>query len=141
MNLDAPLRTYIQSISRELPHAEAREHAYRPALKALLEALRPGFQAINEPAHIDIGAPDFIVLENNAPVGFVEAKDVGEDLRRIERSEQMHRYRDALPNLILTDYVEFRWYVKGERRETARRSRALARLGLSVIGAGRSSCS
>ncbi|MCZ7540516.1 MAG: N-6 DNA methylase [Anaerolineae bacterium] len=120
MNLDAPLHTYIPSISRELARAEAREHAYRPALKALLEALKPGFQAINEPAHIDVGAPDFIVLDGQTPIGFVEAKDIGEDLRRVERSEQLRRYLSALPNLILTDYVEFRWYVKGEHRETAR---------------------
>ncbi len=30
-----------------------------------------------------------------------------------------HSYRPGLPNLILTDYLEFRWYVNGERRQTA----------------------
>src|ERR1039458_6538316 len=34
--------------------------------------------------------------------------------------EQFGRYRDGLPNWILTDYLEFRWYVNGERRLTAR---------------------
>ena len=90
MNLDAPLRTYTQAISRELARAEAREHAYRPALKALLEALKPGFQAINEPAHIDVGAPDFIVLDGQSPIGFAEAKDIGEDdLPPISRAPEM----------------------------------------------------
>ena len=42
-----------------------------------------------------------------------------------EKSEQMKRYLPALPNLILTDYLEFRWYVDGEHRQTAR----LARVG------------
>ena len=37
----------------------------------------------------------------------------------------MKRYLPALPNLILTDYLEFRWYVSGEHRQTAR----LARVG------------
>jgi hypothetical protein len=54
------------------------------------------------------------------PLGYVEAKDIGEDLRKVERSEQLKRYRGAFSNLILTDYLEFRHYVDGERRATAR---------------------
>ncbi|MGO8751354.1 MAG: hypothetical protein ACLQNE_35860 [Thermoguttaceae bacterium] len=34
--------------------------------------------------------------------------------------EQFIRYRDGLPNWILTDYLEFRWFVGGEKRLTAR---------------------
>lgn len=37
----------------------------------------------------------------------------------------MKRYLGSLTNLILTDYVEFRWYVSGQRRMTVR----LARVG------------
>src|SRR5205814_305112 len=37
-----------------------------------------------------------------------------------ERSEQLKRYIASLPNLLLTDYVEFRWFVNGEKRETFR---------------------
>jgi hypothetical protein len=47
-------------------------------------------------------------------IGHLEAKDVGKDLDEVEKSEQMKRYLPALPNLILTDYLEFRWYVSGE---------------------------
>jgi hypothetical protein len=120
MTIRDALNAYLRDIEQELKHAEAREHAYRPALKTLLEALAPGFHAINEPAHIQAGAPDFIVMRGQTPVGFVEAKDIDERLSRIENGEQMKRYRDALPNLILTDYIEFRWYVGGEPRGTAR---------------------
>ena len=35
-------------------------------------------------------------------------------------SEQLKRYRKAFPNLILTDYVEFRLYSAGENRLAAR---------------------
>ena len=59
------------------------------------------------------GAPDFIVEHRGVPVGHIECKDVGADLDRAENSEQLKRYRDALPNLILTDYIEFRWYYSG----------------------------
>ena len=50
------------------------------------------------------------------PLGYLETKDVGKNLEEEERSAQLKRYRAALPNLILTDYLEFRWFVGGERR-------------------------
>ena len=34
--------------------------------------------------------------------------------------DQFKRYSDALPNWILTDYLEFRWFVAGEKRLTVR---------------------
>ena len=49
-------------------------------------------------------------------MGYVEAKDVGLDLDQIEKSEQLQRYLEAFPNLVLTNYLEFRWYVNGKRR-------------------------
>ena len=99
----------------------ATEHTHRPALKALLESLDADITATNEPQHIvDVGAPDFIIERNKTPLGYVETKEVGENLDKIEKSEQLKRYRAALPNLLLTDYLEFRWYVEGERRQVAR---------------------
>ncbi|MFN8375918.1 MAG: hypothetical protein U0694_23980 [Anaerolineae bacterium] len=73
---------------------------------------------MNDPKHIKAGAPDFIILRERVPVAFVEAKDIGKDLSRVENDEQMGRYRKALPNLLLTDYLEFRWYVDGQHRRT-----------------------
>ena len=49
----------------------------------------------------------------------MEAKDIGEPLDKIESSDQLKRYRESLGNLVLTDYVEFRWYVGGQHRLTA----------------------
>ena len=49
-------------------------------------------------------------------VGYLEAKDVDAPLSAVERGEQMGRYLPALENLVLTDHLEFRWYVSGERR-------------------------
>jgi len=53
-------------------------------------------------------------------IGYVEAKDIGVPLREAERSEQLRRYLASLDNLILTDYLEFRWYLKGKRQLKAR---------------------
>lgn len=111
--------SYIEEIRNNLARGNATEHTHRPALKTLLESLQPGLVATNEPRRIKAGAPDYILTQGNIPLGYVEAKDVGENLSKTERSEQLKRYRKALPNLVLTDYLEFRWYVDGELRMEA----------------------
>lgn len=112
---------YLDELERKLATGVAQEHAYRPALQRLLESVEGGLNAVNDPKHIAVGAPDFILMRGEQiPIGFLEAKDLGEDLSRVERGEQMKRYKGALPNLILTDYLEFRWYVEGELREIVR---------------------
>lgn len=111
---------YFQQISQALAKGNATEHTHRPALKTLLESLAPGIVATNEPKRIQCGAPDYILTRGQTPLGYVEAKDVGEALDKIEKSDQMKRYLESLSNLILTDYVEFRWYVGGRHRMTAR---------------------
>jgi len=128
--IPSPIDVYRRQIEKELQAGNATEHTHRPALKTLIESLAPGVTATNEPKHrTDCGAPDLVISRKAAhgPVtlGHIEAKDVGKDLDEAEKSEQMKRYLPALPNLILTDYLEFRWYVEGEHRQTAR----LARVG------------
>jgi len=113
------LTLYLREIDAGLRSGNATEHTYRPALKHLLEAGRPGISAINELRRTACGAPDFIVESTATPLGYVETKAPGTDLDAEQDSEQLRRYRSALPNLILTDYLEFRWYVRGELRSTA----------------------
>ncbi len=110
-------KIYLQSLQTALAAGDSTEHTHRPALKALLEALEPGVTATNEPKQVtDCGKPDMAVRRGAVPLGYLETKDVGKNLEEEERSPQVKRYRAALPNLILTDYLEFRWYVGGERR-------------------------
>ena len=120
------VRTYLQDIEGSLKLGYATEHTHRPALKTLIECLVPGAQATNEPKRIECGAPDFIVTRDGAPLGYLEAKDVGANLNAVERSRQLKDYRAALRNLILTDYLEFRWYVNGEHRQTVQLATAAA---------------
>jgi len=114
---------YLEAVERELRSGQATEHTHRPALKHLIERL-DDVQAINEPKRSACGAPDFSVSRptNHGPMtlGYVEAKDVGLALDAVEETSQLDRYRAALRNLVLTDYLEFRWYVDGEWRRTAR---------------------
>jgi predicted helicase len=118
--LEALLRTYLAEIESALRAGNATEHTHRPALKVLLEKLAPGIIATNEPKRISCGAPDYIITRGHVPLGYIEAKDVGLALDSIETDDQLTRYRAGLANLVLTDYLEFRWYVGGEHRLTAR---------------------
>jgi len=117
---NAIFKDYLAQIEQAYKAGNATEHTHRPALKDLLEAFQPGIIATNEPKRIKCGAPDYIITRKDIPLGFVEAKDIGVSLDDTEKSEQLKRYRDGLANLILTDYLEFRWYVSGELRLTAR---------------------
>ncbi len=115
---------YITELRKNLAHGDATEHTHRPALKALLESLGKGVTATNEPKRIACGAPDFIITRKGVPLGHLETKDVGSPLDEMEKGkgphgEQFRRYKEGLPNWILTNYLEFRWYVAGEKRLTA----------------------
>jgi len=120
-----PVQEYLKEIQKHLSAGIATEHTYRSALGHLLESFAKGITATNEPKRVQCGAPDFIVTRGETPLGYVEAKDIGKNLDEAEKTEQMERYREGLSNLILTDYLEFRWYRNGEFAESAR----LARVG------------
>jgi N-6 DNA Methylase len=109
------LTQYLKAIEKEVVAGRATEHTHRPALKTLVESLDKGITATNEPKRVEYGAPDFIVTKGQTPLGYIEAKDVGTSLDNAEKSEQLERYRESLGNLILTDYLEFRWYVRPAR--------------------------
>ena len=53
-------------------------------------------------------------MKNDIPILYIEAKIIGESLEKIEKSKQMERYF-GYANLVLTDYVEFRFYRNGFR--------------------------
>lgn len=105
---------YIAALDQEFSKGDATEHTHRPALKALLEAFGAKIQATNEPKKIAGNAPDYVVRRNAAILGHVEAKDIGTDLAKALETPQLVRYREALPNLVLTDYLEFVWLRQGQ---------------------------
>jgi len=122
-----PLSQYLREIEDALAAGNATEHTPRPALKQFVESLGRDVMATNEPRRAECGAPDYVVSVHTEhgplTVGYVEAKDVGAHLDEVERSEQLTRYRKYLPNLVLTDYLEFRWYVEGDLRAEGRLGR------------------
>ncbi len=112
-------QTYQQHLAADLKRGNATEHTHRSSLKSLLEGMFPEVVATNEPKRIKAGAPDYVVTQGETPLGYIEAKDIGVSLDKTAKSEQLGRYLESLGNLILTDYLEFRWYVEGEHRLSA----------------------
>lgn len=107
---------YLAEISKQLATGHAAEHAYRPALKTLMEQIGD-VDAVNDPKRSEHGAPDFVFLRRGAKdliLGWAEAKDITGNLDKIEKSEQLQRYA-GYPNLFLTNYLEFRFYSNGNR--------------------------
>jgi len=113
------LHNYLREIENTYRKGNATEHTYRSYLKELVETIAPDVVATNEPKRIKCGAPDFIITKKQTPLGYIETKDIGTSLNQAEHTDQTKRYLGSLANLILTDYLEFRWYVGGQPRMTA----------------------
>ncbi len=115
-----PIADYINEINKRYKTGISREHSYRGDLQTLIEKLVTGIIATNEPARISCGAPDYVITKNNIPLGYIEAKDLDDDLDNKNHKEQFDRYRNSLNNLIITNYLEFRFYRDGEKVTTVR---------------------
>src|SRR5438128_8043198 len=108
---------YLDSIESIFRTGKATEHSYRRAFATLVESRsKDEITALNDPKREKCGAPDYAVFRTRGglTIGWIETKDLGVNLDEVEKSEQLKRYFEHLPNLILTDYLEIRWYVRRE---------------------------
>jgi len=106
---------YIQSISPKFSHKETSEMGYRADFENLLKGIFVSLnvQRIGHDEKTKQGnKPDFVVYNHEIPILYIEAKDIGISLDKVEKSEQMARYF-GYSNLVLTDYLEFRFYRNG----------------------------
>lgn len=80
------LDNYLNSINQRYKLGNATEHTFRGDLQQLIEGMVPGIRATNEPKRQSCGAPDYILTRKEIPIGFIEAKDIGDqDLDGIKR--------------------------------------------------------
>ncbi len=114
------LKDYLKEIHAVEHQGDAREESFYPALKALIEhtarALgKTHIHVTQNPKKTEGGNPDFRVWDGrHAITGYIEAKKPDADLRSVEKTEQLKRYRDTFPNLILTNFYDFRLYRDGD---------------------------
>ncbi|MGY6662101.1 MAG: type ISP restriction/modification enzyme [Glycocaulis sp.] len=107
---------YFEKIAATFKGGQATEHSYRPALYELFSALDERISVTNEPKRVAIGAPDFIFMRGDVPVGHCEAKDVGVELKALKgySVEQKQRYLKGFTNLLYTNGLDFEFYREGE---------------------------
>jgi len=112
------LEQYVENISKRYKLGNATEHTFRGDLQQLIESIVPEISATNEPKRQKCGAPDYILMKKDIPIGFIEAKDIGdkdmEGAKKTGNKEQFDRYKASLDNLIFTDYLSFYMYHDGE---------------------------
>ena len=110
---------YIYSISSKFSQKGTTEFGYRTHFENLLEEI---FNEISvkrighDDKAIEGNKPDFVLLKYDIPILYIETKDIGISLNKVESSDQMNRYY-GYANLVLTDYLEFRFYRNGLRYE------------------------
>jgi predicted helicase len=116
------IQQYITNITAAYNRGTATEHTYRGDLAKLIETILPEYVATNEPKRQKCGAPDYIITKKNIEIGYIEAKDIGDnDLmgeKKTGNKEQFDRYKTALPNIIFTDYICFHFFDYHEYKTT-----------------------
>ena len=117
------LRQYLEELRTlvQQPHATG-ELSYHGALERLLRTLRPNLTLVHEPTRTVVGRPDFALLHQHAPVGYVEAEAYAADLDNLppHAKAQTDAFRQHLENFLLTNFLEFRLYRAGEEVLRAR---------------------
>lgn len=114
------VENYLDGVIQKYKTGQTTEHSFRDELQKFFEDTVKGIQAINEPRRQKCGAPDYIVQKKSIQIGYIEAKDIDKNLDMFENSEQLERYRASLDNLILTNYIEFRFFINGEKVDTVK---------------------
>jgi len=114
------LDTYLNQIFKVAQKGDAREESYYKALASLLEDYGQSVRKVKAavttlPKKTEVGNPDFRIWDGSQHIiGYIEAKRPEEEnLDKIEETEQLKRYRGAFPNVILTNFFEFRLYRDG----------------------------
>lgn len=109
------IQNYLITVNKKFKSGIAKEHAYRTDLENLIRQLVKGVEITNEPANVtDCGNPDYVITKGKIPIGYIEAKDIGKDLNSKQYKEQFTRYKKALDNLIITDYIWFQFFQDGK---------------------------
>ncbi len=116
------LEQYLKNLTDTFLRGDAREESYYIHLDEFIRqyAELQHIQNIDItilPKKTEAGNPDFRIWDGkNRITGYIEAKDPSAtNLDSIEVSDQLKRYCSTFPNVILTNFYEFRLYRNGER--------------------------
>ncbi|WP_181371828.1 type ISP restriction/modification enzyme, partial [Helicobacter pylori] len=123
------LKEYLESIKNITP--ESNELTHRAFLQILLTSLKEKFNTEFKIEHEPKkdkqgGQPDFRISYQGLNIGYIENKRVGTNLSQLLGSDQVFKYLELNPNLMLTDYLNFVWVGKDEE------NKPLIKRGISI---------
>ena len=120
--LEELLKQYLKNLTNTFQRGDAREESYYTNLDELIKKMAAILKVKNIditilPKKTEAGNPDFRIWDGkNHITGYIEAKDPSiSNLDYIEGTEQLKRYCSTFPNVILTNFYEFRLYRDGQR--------------------------
>lgn len=110
------LHQYIEQINKRFMLGNTTEHTFRGDLQTLIESLIPNIIVTNEPQRVACGSPDYVISAKKLPIGYIEAKDIGDKdlLGNGKNKEQFDRYKNFSNNFIFTDYLTFHFFKNKE---------------------------
>jgi len=115
------LKEYLKALQVTYNRGDAREESYYSQLEKLIFAFAEKYGIKNVdittlPKQTEAGNPDFRIWDGkNHITGYIEAKaPTTSNLDAIQYSEQLKRYCSTFPNVILTNFYEFRLFRDGE---------------------------
>lgn len=128
MSKQMVFENYLDALTAVAKQGDAREESFYSALASLVHKFAgDNVQVTVQPLPTEGGNPDIRVWNGkDRIVGYIEAKAPGKSLGDAEHSEQLKRYLDTFPNLILTNFLEFRLYRNGKQICAMRLGREVA---------------
>jgi len=106
---------YLKEVSLKYSDPNTSEYGYRTPFENFLKEIFSEIKVkeiIHDGKAISGNKPDFVLSKDRVPLLYIEVKDIGVSLDKVEKSEQLARYY-GYDNLVLTDYLEFRFYRNG----------------------------
>ena len=113
---------YFEEVKRIYNRGDYTELTFRHSFQSFIENLNGQITLSGENKKIkSIGRPDYTCYKKKIiKIGYIETKDLGlistdKGLKKILENEQIVRYsNEAIPNMIITDYMRFVLYRKKE---------------------------
>ena len=117
---DRVLKAYLKRILDVTSRGDATEQSFYSTLEGLLQEYarlvgKYNVHITTLPKRTEAGNPDFRLWDGKEHlIGYIEAKaPTIDNLDQIEATDQLKRYLYTFPNLILTNFFEFRLYRNG----------------------------
>ena len=112
------IKTYIEDIIDKFNTPDSHERNYYSVVEKLFnsifENLQRDYKITVEKENDEIGIPDFTIMKSWCDVGIIEVKDIKENLDSIKFQEQFTRYIGSTDNVLITNFLEWRWFYKNK---------------------------